>query len=44
MEDVIRKRKAFQLIKTFVCALCFHLLTVVGCIKQTSKTFKITHF
>ena len=40
-EDTIKKLKAFQLIKIFLYTLRCHLLNVAGCVKKTSKTFKI---
>ena len=40
MEDAIKQLKALQLTRTFMC----HLLNLDDCVKQTSKTFEISHF
>ena len=44
MEDAIKRIKTFQLVRTFMCTLCCHLLNVTGCPKQMSKMLEIIHF
>ena len=36
-----KKQKKLQLIKTFVCTLCFHLLNAAACIEQTKNRLKL---
>ena len=40
MVDAIKKPKASELARTFVC----HLLNLSNCVKQQPKTCKIAHF
>ena len=34
LQKTPKKFKAFHLIKTFVCTMCFHLLNLAACINQ----------
>ena len=39
-----KNAKGFQLIRSLLCGLCFHLLNVAGCINKTPKVLKSTRF
>ena len=43
-EGIMKKLNEFQLIKTFVYALCIYFLNVADCVKQTSKCLKLLIF